>query len=163
MLKTLSIICLLNLVNSQYRLHRNNIKWQSSPAKSLLPKIFNILNNFRETFEKETTNGQKISTIESVQKNCQLLGKLSHRTGRNFLQHCLGKAYSRKNTTMNYVISEKIGLKKKQEHAKRDKLSRQKMLKLYKNNARKHLQELEELYRNIVMLKTHHGGFARLA
>ena len=63
----------------------------------------------------------------------------------------------------NNAISENIGFRKKQEHAKRDQLCRQKKLKLHKNNAQKHLQELEELYRSIVMLKTHHGGFARLA
>ena len=63
------------MVNSQYRLHRNNIKWQSSPAKSLLPKIVNILNNFKETIEKEIKNEPEISSMESVQKNCILLGK----------------------------------------------------------------------------------------
>jgi hypothetical protein len=27
--------------------------WQSSPVKSILPKIVNIFNNFKETFEEE--------------------------------------------------------------------------------------------------------------
>ena len=163
MLKIVAILLMLNLANSQYWKNQN---WQSSPAKILLPEIIQVLNSFRKTLKSEIENKKKISPIEEVKRNCWLLEKLSHRTGKHFTKHCMRQAIgqvTKKMTNRNDAFCRVKACRENQKHWKTSQLARNKMLKLQKQNARKHLQELEEMYKNIIMLKTHHKGLARLA
>ena len=99
MLKLVAILLLLNLANSQYWKNQN---WQSSPAKILLPKIIQVLHSFQKTLKDEIENKNKMSPIEEVKRNCWLLEKLSHRTGKDFIKHCMRQVIGQVTKKMTY-------------------------------------------------------------
>jgi hypothetical protein len=158
------MIVLLNLAFSQ------NINWQLSSAKAQLLSILQVLHKFQETLHKESEKLQTISKIESTKKNCWLPVKMLHSIDRNVLKQCIKQALGRKsakftaqkNGFLQLKIKSKIKEQKLNSIQQKVQSIRLAKLKTHKHNARKHLQELGEIYKRIVMLERHHKGLARM-
>ena len=158
MFKLASLIFLLGLANSQYNSDIQTKMKTSSPAKILLPKIVEVIQNFGRTLEKEMRNVQKMSTIERVMKNCWLLRKLPHRTGGYFSRQCLKNTFGWRKAKLTNENDPLLDLKLSKEKQREQKqwktgLSpKQNVLRLYK---------LEEMFKSFSRLLYHDKRLTR--
>ena len=171
MLKITLIIVLVNFTIGQNRNGMENqqrsTNWRASAGPVQLLKVLDILK------QKVDTETRKMTTINKAEKNCWLLEKMSHRTGRNFLKHCIKQALGNRKTKLtkkeNGLLQINVSMKKSNKermketnYRKSGQTNKKKQLKSNKENARKHLQELEKMYKAIIAQEKYNEGLARM-
>ena len=151
MLRLGPILLILKITQAQYLTNMENHNLRSTPARR------DGHSNFQEIIRECKTD---LPLRKGIKKNCWLLQKLSHKTGRNLIYYCFKEAMDKRKINGNKENSERNEFEGR--CVSQYTYQRQAILKKITLRVSKNMMKLEKIFKNLLKLKKTQNGFIRM-